>query len=182
MIELPRAALQAREIAATAGGFAYPMSGRESLAPLIDSERSLRKVLQIPDQAEVISYSDPKKSVYRYAGVMDGRLEACVFFAAPCTAFVEAEPARGLLGQVLEPVARLALLAGMMGRARSSGMIICSCFSVGEATICDTIRSNKLTTAAEVGAILRAGTNCGSCLPELKKLLAASAAELSEVA
>ena len=28
-----------------------------------------------------------------------------------------------------------------------------------------------LTTPAQIGARLKAGTNCGSCIPELKKLL-----------
>jgi assimilatory nitrate reductase catalytic subunit len=33
------------------------------------------------------------------------------------------------------------------------------------------IRDKNLETAAEIGAVLKAGTNCGSCIPELKKLL-----------
>jgi NAD(P)H-nitrite reductase large subunit len=28
-----------------------------------------------------------------------------------------------------------------------------------------------LTSLAEIGSVLRASTNCGSCLPELKKIL-----------
>jgi assimilatory nitrate reductase catalytic subunit len=35
---------------------------------------------------------------------------------------------------------------------------------------------------AEIGAALRAGTNCGSCIPELKQLLAAECARLAAVA
>ncbi|HEX4635253.1 MAG TPA: (2Fe-2S)-binding protein [Rhizomicrobium sp.] len=33
------------------------------------------------------------------------------------------------------------------------------------------IQADGLTTAAGIGALLKAGTNCGSCIPELKKLL-----------
>ena len=53
----------------------------------------------------------------------------------------------------------------------SAGPIVCACFGVGRATICDAIAGGALT-AAEIGAKLKAGTNCGSCLPELKQLIA----------
>jgi assimilatory nitrate reductase catalytic subunit len=33
------------------------------------------------------------------------------------------------------------------------------------------IASRRLTTIAEIGAALRAGTNCGSCIPELQAIL-----------
>jgi assimilatory nitrate reductase catalytic subunit len=60
--------------------------------------------------------------------------------------------------------------------------MICACFSVDEAAICSAIRTKKLTTVAEIGAALGAGTNCGSCVSELKKLLAAEGAQLPAVA
>jgi assimilatory nitrate reductase catalytic subunit len=33
------------------------------------------------------------------------------------------------------------------------------------------ITQRRLTSVAEIGRSLQAGTNCGSCIPELKKLL-----------
>jgi len=33
------------------------------------------------------------------------------------------------------------------------------------------IATRRLTSVAEIGAVLRAGTNCGSCIPELKAIL-----------
>ena len=41
----------------------------------------------------------------------------------------------------------------------------------GEAAILEAIQSGCVT-AADIGARLKAGTNCGSCVPELKALLA----------
>jgi assimilatory nitrate reductase catalytic subunit len=38
-------------------------------------------------------------------------------------------------------------------------------------TLRDAIARRKLTSVAEIGAVLRAGTNCGSCLPELRAIL-----------
>ena len=159
-----------------ATGFRYELSGWSALQTLIDSEQALRRLLEIDTTAELISYADSKKSVFRYAGLVDGKLEACVFFAAPHAAFPEAEPASKLLGQSLDAFKRLSLLAGLEAGQSDTDSIVCSCMSVGEASICQAIRENGLTTTTEIGALLGAGTNCGSCLPELKKLLAANAA------
>ncbi len=105
-----------------------------------------------------------------------------MFFAAPRATFQEAGRAVHLLGQALDPIARLSLLAGLEAGTAPSGKLVCSCFSVDEAAIRSAIRTKKLTSPAAIGAVLRAGTNCGSCVPELKKLLATNAAQLSEVA
>jgi assimilatory nitrate reductase catalytic subunit len=64
--------------------------------------------------------------------------------------------------------------------AREDGRTVCSCFSVSEARIRAAIRKDGLTTPAGIGALLKAGTNCGSCIPELKKLLALEAPQLEE--
>jgi assimilatory nitrate reductase catalytic subunit len=42
---------------------------------------------------------------------------------------------------------------------------------VGRNTICNAIREKGLKTAAQVTACVKAGGNCGSCVPELKKLI-----------
>ncbi len=52
-----------------------------------------------------------------------------------------------------------------------AGPIVCACFGVGRNTICDSIAAGA-RTATEIGAQLKAGTNCGSCIPELKRLIA----------
>jgi assimilatory nitrate reductase catalytic subunit len=42
---------------------------------------------------------------------------------------------------------------------------------VGLGVLRRAIRARRLTSVAEIGDVLRAGTNCGSCLPELKEIL-----------
>ncbi len=147
---------------------------------MIASETVLRQLLRIPRDAELVSYSDPKKAMFRYAGIVQGALEACVFFAPPDADFAT-EQARRLLGQEIAPLDRLSLLAGLTADASpGAGKIVCACFSVSEDTIRAAIHDGQCRTPAELGAALRAGTNCGSCIPELKKLLGAAA--LSPVA
>jgi len=66
---------------------------------------------------------------------------------------------------------RHALLAGRAALAQPpQGKIICSCFNVGETAIRAAITAGCDSTAA-LGKALRCGTNCGSCLPELRALL-----------
>jgi assimilatory nitrate reductase catalytic subunit len=50
--------------------------------------------------------------------------------------------------------------------------VLCACFSIGVNTISEAVRSRHLTSVEQIGAVLKAGTNCGSCVPELQALLA----------
>jgi assimilatory nitrate reductase catalytic subunit len=51
------------------------------------------------------------------------------------------------------------------------GKTVCACFSVGEKTLLNGIRHGGLDTVEAIGERLKAGTSCGSCIPELKVLL-----------
>lgn len=63
------------------------------------------------------------------------------------------------------------LLAGKSAAGADKGKLICSCFEVGEKDIIRAIAAGADTTKV-LGEQLRCGTNCGSCIPELKSLLA----------
>ncbi|MTI13510.1 molybdopterin-dependent oxidoreductase [Sansalvadorimonas verongulae] len=62
------------------------------------------------------------------------------------------------------------VLAGVAGSGKRSGPTVCACFGVGENTICEGIDSG-LDSVEAIGRELKAGTNCGSCVPELKRYL-----------
>jgi assimilatory nitrate reductase catalytic subunit len=133
----------------------------------------LRRLLRISADTELVSYSDPRKAMFRYAGILHGQLAACVFFGPPGADFAGVEQAKALLGKDISAMERIALLAGIHGNGEqiASGKIVCSCFSVSEEKIKAAIQADGLITAAQIGVRLKAGTNCGSCIPELKKLL-----------
>jgi len=61
----------------------------------------------------------------------------------------------------------------------SAGPIVCACFGVGRNTICNAIAAGARTPAT-IGAKLNAGTNCGSCIPEMKRLIAQAETERTE--
>ena len=48
---------------------------------------------------------------------------------------------------------------------------MCACFGVGRTTICNAIRDKGLASAQDVTACVKAGGNCGSCVPEIKQIL-----------
>jgi assimilatory nitrate reductase catalytic subunit len=49
--------------------------------------------------------------------------------------------------------------------------IVCACFQVELAAVRDAIARGQARTVAQIGRTLRAGTNCGSCLTDLKRLI-----------
>ncbi len=124
------------------------------------------------DCGEWVELDDASAGRYRGALLEAGRLIACLFVSSR-----QALPDRTWLGSLfaLDGVAdneRRSLLAGRpAGRAPASGPIVCSCFSVGRDALIDAIASQQASTSAEIGKLLRAGTNCGSCIPELNGLI-----------
>ena len=50
--------------------------------------------------------------------------------------------------------------------------VVCACFGVGEDCIRKAVAAGEAGNVTEIGRVTRAGTNCGSCLPELKQIVA----------
>ncbi len=119
-----------------------------------------------------VEFSDRASGRYRGARIVDGRLLACAFVASGSSL-----PDRAWLGTLfhddaLEDSDRANMLAGRPADpSASTGPQICACFGVGRDTLIATIASERLTTVDEIGRLLKAGTNCGSCIPELNGLL-----------
>jgi assimilatory nitrate reductase catalytic subunit len=137
-------------------------------------------LLDAPPAAELVIYADPARGTFRYASVVGRRLDACLFIAKKQAALPPRETLAALLGTRIDPDTRMyVLVGGSTGAAaqNAAGRTICACFGVGLNTLHDTIASRRLTDVAAIGAILRAGTNCGSCIPELKAILSAHTAD-----
>lgn len=90
---------------------------------------------------------------------------------------------RPLVGRPLpgDPVAMIAPAGG--GSPGAAGLPgdaqVCSCHNVSKDAICAAISDQGLVDLAGVKACTRAGTGCGSCVPLLGSLLAASGAPVS---
>ena len=155
-------------------GEAYELTGWADLPEGKVSEAWVRDMLEAPSEAELVIYADPRRGVFRYASMVEGRLDACLFLAERDGALPARERLVAVLGTAIEDRDRAFLLSGVARPGVAAvGPTLCACFQVGLETLHQAIRDGGLATVEEIGAALRAGTNCGSCIPELKKALRA---------
>ncbi|MBB6306987.1 molybdopterin-dependent oxidoreductase [Xanthobacter tagetidis] len=168
-LTLPDGAWWAR--AALSGGFGWRLAG--TLAP-----QAWAAWFAGLGSSDIIEMSDPAGGAYRAAAFdAAGRLVAALF-VAPAGARPNVDALKGLLGA--DPVApddRRVLLAGRRaGREAAGGPLVCACFGVSQGEIAAAIGAGCADIAA-VGRALRAGTNCGSCVPEIRTLLSRASLE-----
>ena len=125
------------------------------------------------DDVNWIEYLDQGARRYRGVRMVKDRVESCLFIA-PSHDLPSRSWLAGLFSQAaLDDSERKGLLLGKSPAGQKDvGRIICACFSVGINTLIDAIREQKLQSVEAVGQALDAGTNCGSCVPELKAILA----------
>jgi assimilatory nitrate reductase catalytic subunit len=162
-LALPETGLWTR--VAVTGGVGYmiadnadPATWRTWLQPLLGDD--------------VAEFEDAGRGVYRAASFVDCRLDMCLFIG-PSEGAPDWDAVKDLFATgALDDEQRRVLLSGRSADGHASaGPIVCACFGVGRNTICDAIAAGA-GSAQEIGAKLKAGANCGSCIPELKRLIA----------
>lgn len=122
--------------------------------------------------AEPLVMRDGGRGIMRLAFLEAGRLRAALFVAPRPVALSRSHVAT-LLGAEAGP----SVLAGHPGSdLPDEGATICACFGIGVNSIARAITGQGLVTVEAIGAALRAGTNCGSCRPEIRSLIASSLA------
>jgi assimilatory nitrate reductase catalytic subunit len=148
----------------------YELAGREVPQDWSAWGRRLFGASQSSGEDEYLELEEPSEGVYRAAHLVGDRLESCLYISNRADL-----SGRDLLGsffalQKLTEVQRKSLLTGG-AVTEDVGPIVCSCFGVGRDTIRRVIAEHGLSATHQVSSRLRAGTNCGSCLPEIKTLL-----------
>ena len=127
---------------------------------------------QLGKEGEWIEFLDQGASRFRTAKIVNNRLESVVFIASEFDL-----PARSWLSQLFSETSlndemRMSLLAGKPGAGLPDcGPMVCACFGVGENAILTAIKEGSAKTVEEIGSLLKAGTNCGSCIPEIQKII-----------
>jgi assimilatory nitrate reductase catalytic subunit len=180
---------------AIGGGFAYTLAGVDKLAPDQETPDAARILAWLGPQGsgvresgegepgaagaqDLAVYADPACGVFRYAHFADGRLETCLFIARDPASLPDRASAVMMFGEAPPDHNRVRVLAGAsLAGVASPGPTVCACFAVGRNTIVDAIQSGNFGAVGEISAALRAGTNCGSCLPELAVILSETRAE-----
>jgi assimilatory nitrate reductase catalytic subunit len=122
--------------------------------------------------AELAEYFDAPRGSYRVAAFADGRLAGALFIG-PADAAPHWDTVKALFeAESLGDAQRRAVLSGKSTDGMADpGPVICACFGVGLNVIRGALESGAAANVDDIGMALRAGTNCGSCLPELKKIV-----------
>ncbi len=126
-----------------------------------------------PDSTtDVLAYRDERSGQHRFA-IFDGdQLIGALFVAASPVTVSRTFAADHLNSAASDARDRLRILAGRAGAAeRDRGAIVCACFEIGFNQIVETVTAGDCMSVAAVGAALKAGTNCGSCRPEIGRII-----------
>ncbi len=152
------------------GFWRYEVAGQVN--PEDWSEHARTLLGRVGEQENWIEFYDKARFHYRAARIVNDRLDACIFIY-PSNALPPRDWLISLFQKgTITPEERASLLTGTPPADQQDyGRIVCACFNIGEKLITQTIRANSLRTTDEIGQILKAGTNCGSCKPELSEYL-----------
>ncbi|MBG7602319.1 MAG: (2Fe-2S)-binding protein [Gammaproteobacteria bacterium] len=152
------------------GLWRYEIAGLEQPADWAERARSL--LCSKDEKANWIEYFDTAQTHYRAARFSGEKLESCLFIG-PDSSLPSREWLISLFQKdQLSQQERASILTGEPPvKQEDTGKIICSCFNVGEKTILAAITGKDLSTTNELGEQLQAGTNCGSCVPELQEMI-----------
>jgi assimilatory nitrate reductase catalytic subunit len=118
-----------------------------------------------------VAFQNTAARVFRFARFTGSRLDGCVFISVGIPAVSRAWLASLFAKPRLSPSERVQLLSGNPATGQDSGGIVCSCFAVGLRQITDAISAGSARSVDDIGKLLRAGTSCGSCKPELNGIL-----------
>lgn len=118
-----------------------------------------------------ITFNNTQQGQYRCAKVQRGELMAVCIVGHQINSS-DYSWLDGVLQQELNTDIQRSILSGVAAPSLVSGKQICACKQVGELTIIDAITQQTCTTVDAVGECTGAGTGCGSCIPEIKQLLA----------
>lgn len=129
---------------------------------------------------EILSFEDAAAGLFRLALInQQGRLEAVAMMTNKPAVELDMPhhylPERTWLASLfakesLDLRAQRVLLSGCAPAGEDIGRIVCACFSIGEKTIAAAVKGGCQSVSA-VGEQLKAGTNCGSCIPEIKDII-----------
>ena len=155
-----------------AGGAMYRLAGLREMPSGEALGRFAEGLLDAPPGADRLELADRRRGVLRVAAVVGGALEACLFLARDRAGLPRPDGIAALLGAKVTEGDRARLLSGRPpGDAAVAGPHVCACFGVGRRAVRDAVAGLRLDTVKAIGEHLRAGTNCGACIPELEEIL-----------
>jgi assimilatory nitrate reductase catalytic subunit len=147
-------------------------------APEDDSLAQIESLLGL-DSADTLRYEDKKRGQRRTARLVRNSSGAAQLQGFVLAGDTSAEAwIKTLLQDQLDATSYGRLLLSPGAKApiaiQSKGMQVCTCFNVTEPEIqaqLDICHGNEADRLVQLQTALKCGTNCGSCVPQLKKLI-----------
>lgn len=152
------------------GGWVYELCGTET-----PDEGILlsRRFLDVFARDQLVEYTDRRGLTYRAAALDANGALAEALLVAPLGQLPPRDWLLSLFG-AREPLGmadRMTLLSGRSPVPMPSvGRIVCSCFNVGVNQIAASV-ARGCASVQQIGDSTRAGTNCGSCRSEIRKII-----------
>ncbi|EIM26708.1 nitrate reductase [Microvirga lotononidis] len=159
-------------LARAEGGWRIELAGAE---PVEDWAAYAADLIGSGEGLETLSYSDQDQASFRLATFSGDALLGALFVSPQPVAVSRTWAVEHLTASDIRGIERLRLLSGRPGADQADpGPIVCACFSVGANQIAAAVENGAASVDA-VGDALRAGTNCGSCRVEIRRLIDAAA-------
>jgi assimilatory nitrate reductase catalytic subunit len=148
---------------AVTGGVAYRIASDVGPDPWLDLLR------RNASRGDFVEFTDEARGLLRAASFSGDRAELVLFLGCAVASWDAALEFLSL--DRLDAAQRLALLSGRSGQVGADDSpVVCACFGVSAKTI-ETAIASGCRDASAIGRASRAGTNCGSCLPEIGRML-----------
>ncbi len=152
------------------GCWRYELAG---MGTPVDWSIWARSFLGAPERPdEWMAFQNTAAREVRFARFKAARIEACIFVSPHMPAVSRAWLTSLFAKPRLSPSERVEILSGNPAAAdQDRGEIVCACFGVGVRQVSQAVARGSVHSVEEIGKLLRAGTSCGSCKPELSTIL-----------
>ena len=163
----------------TSHAFRYELADRQKLSTTTEQLKTFLPFTN--EEFEWLNLEDQSAQISHSIVLKNGVLIASLYIA-PTGLLPDRDWVASLFKRErISAMHRKALLAGQaMSMSNNDGPLVCSCFKVGKNKIIQTIKENNINNEKQVTACLKAGGNCGSCLPEIRGLIKSCQTEYAE--
>ena len=119
-----------------------------------------------------VHLTDSKQRYLNAAGFIDDQLHVILLSGPDLPKYDKTWLASQMGAEFSPDQDRLRLLSGFASDpSLQTGKTICSCYQVGEQTIINALQNGEASSVEHLAKTLKCGSNCGSCIPELRMLV-----------
>jgi assimilatory nitrate reductase catalytic subunit len=151
----------------------YEMRGWAPLPDAAELADWVARFIGQPKGASRVEVVDPARGTYRFANLINSKLQSCLMLSSKARFPLpdRSDMIAMMDGPSSEAQLKMLLAVNESAAAMPPKRMVCACFAVDHGQIEQAIKAGRLDSVAGIGAALKAGTNCGSCIPELKEIL-----------